>query len=168
MPTIFEIEKLIRQSDYDEALDACSKMLDGDPGAMNEVCRLKSWIFTSQGKYQMGVEEMTIVIESGKASIADFHSAAFWSLYDEQFVVAKEWFERVLDLGKTQSDSWFESSSLFYLSYIFMKLGNYVLAYDFLEQSGSLGDVTGVLIPNIGSYTRDELHKEINRRMIGQ
>lgn len=162
--TYQQIETLIKSRRYDEALKACDEASSHDTVILPEICRLRSWIFTSQGKYDLGISELDSIIKTDRAELRDFHSAAFWSLYDKNFVQSKKWFEVVLARGEEENDKWFESSALFYLAYISLELEHYEMARDHLTRSGKIGDESTVFIPIIGAITRKELLKEIDKR----
>ena len=159
-----EIECLIQTSRYEDAWTACESLLKKSPSALPDVCRLKSRMFTRQGKYGEAVVELAKLLESGDGNISDYHSAAFWSLFEEELSQSRMWFEIVVDKGEAESNSWFNSSSLFYLAYICYREQNYSDATNYLERSGSESDDTPIIIPEIGSLTRNELRQLIKRK----
>ena len=164
MTSFNEIERLIKKREYDEALAACEEILGDSPDTLPEICRLRSWAFTSQADYRSGINELVQIIDCGKATIGDYHSAAFWSLYDEQYTQARKWFTTVLERGQLEGNDWSTSSAVFYLAYAYMELGDYHQAITTLDGDRSKPSDSRVLLPNAGAITRDELRQEIQRR----
>jgi hypothetical protein len=163
---IDEIKELIRNKQYSQALAACDVLLAADSSTVAEVSRLRSRVYTAQGAYRAGVREIERIIEAGQATIGDYHSAAFWSLYDQNYATARDWLYTVVDLGRHEDDPWFESSAQFYLAYTNMMLGDLKKAEEFLGNLRAQGTDAHVPIPNVGSYTRIELLEEIKRRSL--
>jgi len=158
------IEELIKSGQYDKALAACNAEVEADATVLNEVLRLRSWIHTRQGNYLEGIQELEMIIQSGEASIADYHSAGLWSLHREDFAKAAQCFESAIDIGGKQGEVWYESSAHFYASFANMMLKKYKRAKELLENPEDADESMDFFIPNIGAFTRNDLLAEINKR----
>lgn len=162
MQKIDKIKDLIRKRSYDEAFHLMENLLRDDETMLFEICRLKSWAFSRQANYRSGWEAILPVVESEHALIADFHTAALWSLYDDQLDRSREWFLQVIHKGVEQNNLWFESSAYFYLAYIYAKLRDPLKAKNYLEMSGDVNNENRIVVPQEGALNRRELRKRFD------
>lgn len=161
--TLEQIKILIQERRYDEALEACEKENTGNSELNYEIHRQKSHIYSRQAKYQNATSELEAIIKAGVATLGDYDSAAFWALYDGQIKKALEWYLIALDLGEEQNESWFRSNELCLIAYIYMELGEFEKALEFLDESEKESDGS-FLIPNKGFCERNQLRDEIRLR----
>lgn len=163
------IKSLIKERRYDEALDACKQLAESQPELKYEVMRQKSYIYAGRAEYKAAVAELSSIIDAGEADIGNYDSAAFWSLYDEQFKQALDWYLIALKMGEEQNESWFRSNELCLIAYIYMKLGEFEKAISFLDKDESDDKDSSFLIPIpnegiVGICEVKQLRDEIRRR----
>ncbi len=163
MSKLTDIRKLIQQAKYVEALAACDLLLN-QPELLFDVLRQKSHLYSRQGSYELAVRQLSQIIDSGEATISDFHSAAFWALYDRQLKQALDWYLIALKMGEDQNETWFRSNALHLIAYIYMELGEFEKAIYYLDKDESDEKDSSFLIPYIGFCEVKQLRDEIRLR----
>lgn len=165
MKSLKEIEALIEQKRYEEALLECDTLLQGaSAGRVNEILRIQSHAFAMAGDYNRAIDIFETIFADSNGTMADYYQAAFNALYAEQFSNAEKWFKQVLHQGKEQGETWFESASLFYLSYAQMELGKHEEALRSLDDASRSEADIAMPLPKINMWTSAQLRSEIERR----
>jgi tetratricopeptide (TPR) repeat protein len=163
MSKLPDIRNLVEQRKYDEALAACDDLSINQPELLFDILRQKSNIYSRQGNYALAARELSQIIDVGEASLSDFHSAAFWSLYDGQVEQALEWYLIALQMGEDQSETWFRPNVLHLIAYIYMELEEVDKAIYYLDKDKS-DDDSSFLIPIKGFCSVRQLRDEISLR----
>jgi tetratricopeptide (TPR) repeat protein len=164
-----DIRNLVEQRKYAEALAACDDLSLKQPELLFDVLRQKSNIYSRQGNYELAASELSQIIDSGEASIGDFHSAAFWTLYSGQFKQALDWYLIALKMGEDQNETWFRSNELHLIAYIYMEVGEFDKAINnYLDKDDSDDKNSSFLIPIKGFCGVKQLRDEIRRRASGK
>lgn len=163
------IKSFIKERRYDEALDACQQLIQSQPELKYHIMRQKSYIYAGRGEYKVAIAELSSIIDADKADIGDYDSAAFWSLYDEQYKQALDWYLIALRIGEEQNRDWFRSNELCLIAYIYMKLGEFEKAISFLDKDESDDKDSSFLVPIpnegiVGVCEVKQLREEIHRR----
>lgn len=166
MIKLTEIQKLILEAKYDEALAACDDLSQNHPELLLDVLRQRSHVYSRQASYELAVDQLSQIIDSGEATIGDFQSAAFWALYDGQLKRALDWYLIVLKMGDDQNEKWFRSNALSLIAYINMELGEFDKAIYYLDEVATDDKDSSFLIPIIGFCEVKQLRDQIRLRAV--
>lgn len=162
------IKSLIRQSRYREALAICDEVLKNQPDLKLEIIRQKSHICSRQADYKGAVRELELILDSGRAAVGDYNSAAFWSLFDDQPERALKWYLTGLERGERENDEWFKAHQLFLIAYIHRRLENYEAAKLYIDKAEAFSEEKSFLVPvpaekMLSVCETKQLRAEINR-----
>lgn len=164
---IARIKSLANSRDYGEALAACDALLRSGEGESAELLRVRAYVHSRSGNFDRAIDDYRVVLESGDAQLRDWYLAADNALEAERYTDATEWFSEVIRLGDLQSETWFRSASLFYLSYCRLMIGNPEEALNLLSEASSLDPEIELHLPRLGTCSAQKLQAEILKRTAG-
>ncbi len=159
-----EIETLIQQKRYDEALSKCEELLEIEADRKSDILRQRSKIYALIDNYELAIIDYETIFSTGEGKIADYYLAAYWGLHSESFTESLEGFLIVLKMGDEQNETWFKSASFFYIAYIQMELEHFDEADLYLEKAANVESNVAMPIPDVGMCNAMQLREEILRR----
>jgi tetratricopeptide (TPR) repeat protein len=160
---LLRVKRLVNQALYEEALADCGKLLSSDPEHKDKILRVRAHAFAGSGDDKNAVRDHELVINGGSPELRDYYLGAFRAISAEQLDKAVIWSEELLKLGREQKKIWFESATLFYLSYAHMKLGDYDRAIQYLDEAIRVESDIAMPVPE-GMCHHTHLREEIDRR----
>jgi tetratricopeptide (TPR) repeat protein len=160
---LLRVKRLVYQHSFEEALAECNNLLSRDPEHKDEILRERAHAFAMSGDYESAVRDHELVINGASPEMRDYYLGAFRAIFADEIEKSVGWFEELLRLGVEQKEVWFESATLFYLSYAHMKLDDYDKATQYLDEAIRIEADIAMPIPE-GMCTNSQLREEIERR----
>lgn len=161
---IKRIRELIAKKLYLEAVQECNQhlVLIGSNNAL--MLRERAKAFSMLGDHKNSYRDRKLIIEQGSGELADYFLAGLDALHGELFVEAKDLLMKVLDLGNEQRSKWFESSTIFYLSYAAIKMQDTSAAKELIEKLRVAESEIAMPIPNVGIRDLNFLEELIRKK----
>lgn len=160
-----KIKQLLRDKRYDEARAQCVEWRVLHPEDMVEILRITAESNYLQRRDEDSFDNWMEIINSGKAVLKDYYLAGNSAINISRFDDAEYLFQKVIALGKEQSDEWFSSAALFLLAYSKMYLGKFDEALLSLDEAAKADSECAMPLPGYkGLLTHNQLRQEILRR----
>lgn len=160
-----EIEKLIKEGRYDEALLECEENLEENSVEKVDILRAHARVLARCNNYERAIQDCEIIFEAGEGTLRDYYRAADYALSAGQFAQAAIWFKEVLQLGEEQNEAWFKAASYFLLAYAQMELGQHHEAITSLDGAVAVEPDVAMPIPSMcGMCSHQLLREKIKRQ----
>jgi tetratricopeptide (TPR) repeat protein len=112
------------RKDYAGALLACEAIIQANP-ELTAPLRKTAQIYAHKADFRQAVDEMSSVIQKGRAEPGDYFFRGWWNLEDDNASDAIEDLTEAIERGKQLSDDYFRESAHFFRAVASLRLGRY-------------------------------------------
>ncbi|WP_157598086.1 MULTISPECIES: hypothetical protein [unclassified Rhizobacter] len=162
---ISDIKKARDSRDYERALAGCEDMLSS--GDNPDVLRLRASIHFLAGSGQSSFDDYKLLISWGANEVKDFFLAANSALFINEYALACEWLESVLEAGGRTGNHAFDNAALLMLAFAKMNIHAYGEAWGLVLKLEASSPNISLPVPHNGQtpmLTLSDLRSEIRRR----
>jgi tetratricopeptide (TPR) repeat protein len=157
------IEALIKNRQFDEALESCTALLADRSVSKADVLRLRAFAYASAGQYDAAIVDRQSIVEGGTALLRDYFQLGDNAIAAGRFAEAAKWFTRTLELGREQKEPWFEAAAHMLLALAQVHTGAIAEARENLERAIKIDP--DCMMPLVGGdwATYQSISEEIER-----
>ena len=112
------------RKDYIGALSACEAIIQSHP-ELTAPLRKKAQIYAHKSDFRQAIDEMSGVIQKGRAEPGDYFFRGWWNLEDDNASDAIEDLTEAIELGEQLGDDYFTESAHFFRAAASLRLGRY-------------------------------------------